>query len=503
MTRITYAGLRPVLIVLFLLLLVASCGGGGGGGGTTVPTVTNDVATIMNAAKTYDNGTVIETRIYRAMTDSVALVNGSEVGLAVGEAKNFVARAWATLLQPDGSYREEEITAVSGMRFSWALKGLDEGNASLTTELVPTLAQVTVGYTDLPQGGRYDLTVRAEISPQDLVAYVNGRIQAARQQVNSGGSGGGSSDNDDAWWAGAGFLLALVICPSDSAGVKLVTQAGVTPPPPTVTLNISGPAEATVGTVITIGVTSNCPEGWEASWAGGSKSGNGNGSFTIVMPNADLVVTVSDGCGNTKSHTVRLKAVTTDQPPIAKLEVDPTSGEKPLLVHLDASGSHDPDGTIVKYEWDWDGDGVYDSDGTSPLASAVYYNTGIFVPKVRVTDNDGLTAVAAASHSVTVTEPPVDEYDGATASITPQNPVLNSVTGDEQQFVYRIYAADGLTQLPTPTSATVVWDSSVPGSITQTGYFYSVLAGPGTVYIRAVITWTGHELVGETSITIN
>ena len=42
-------------------------------------------------------------------------------------------------------------------------------------------------------------------------------------------------------------------------------------------------------------------------------------------------------------------------------------------VNFDASGTHDPVGTVNHYEWDLDGDGTFETDtGTSPLASHVY-----------------------------------------------------------------------------------------------------------------------------------
>jgi hypothetical protein len=61
----------------------------------------------------------------------------------------------------------------------------------------------------------------------------------------------------------------------------------------------------------------------------------------------------------------------------------------------DASQSTDPDGVIVKYEWDDGADGTYDSSTTTP--------THPFKDKlrVRVTDEDGLTAL---SDTITVAE---------------------------------------------------------------------------------------------------
>jgi hypothetical protein len=83
---------------------------------------------------------------------------------------------------------------------------------------------------------------------------------------------------------------------------------------------------------------------------------------------------------------------------------DPYSGEVGLPVTLDASGSYDPDGVIVSYEWDCNGDGEYDqitSSSQMPYTWDIAYNGTI---TLRVTDDDGLTATDTAT--VTITSPP-------------------------------------------------------------------------------------------------
>lgn len=58
-------------------------------------------------------------------------------------------------------------------------------------------------------------------------------------------------------------------------------------------------------------------------------------------------------------------------------------------VVVDASGSFDPDGQIVSYEWDM-GDGVIYVD-SSKIKSHVYGEYGIYTVILKVTDNDGLS----------------------------------------------------------------------------------------------------------------
>ncbi len=114
-------------------------------------------------------------------------------------------------------------------------------------------------------------------------------------------------------------------------------------------------------------------------------------------------VRVTDNGGSSATATI---TVFPDAPPEAFIAADVTEGEVPLVVNFDASASYDPDGTVEKYEWDWEGDGVFDYDsGSSPLASHKYREGGVYPSAVRITDDDGSTDVA----SVTITA--IDHWD--------------------------------------------------------------------------------------------
>ena len=93
-----------------------------------------------------------------------------------------------------------------------------------------------------------------------------------------------------------------------------------------------------------------------------------------------------------------------NQAPHAAITANPTTGVSPLLVNFDASGSTDPDGSIVKYEWDWEDDGTWDKDtGGTPTASRTYTtgSTWNATARVRVTDNGGLTDTATVGVTIT------------------------------------------------------------------------------------------------------
>lgn len=73
----------------------------------------------------------------------------------------------------------------------------------------------------------------------------------------------------------------------------------------------------------------------------------------------------------------------------ATFNFTPEEGQAPLEVDFDASESKDPDGTIVKLEWDFNADGIYDSEGEK--VSHTFEEVGSFPVKLRVTDNNGET----------------------------------------------------------------------------------------------------------------
>ncbi|MFH1219255.1 MAG: PKD domain-containing protein [Candidatus Eisenbacteria bacterium] len=76
--------------------------------------------------------------------------------------------------------------------------------------------------------------------------------------------------------------------------------------------------------------------------------------------------------------------------PAATALADPTSGYYPLTVSFSAS----TEGTIVLYEWDFDGDGLFDwSSDTSPVATYTYMAEGTYYAAIQVTDPNGLTAI--------------------------------------------------------------------------------------------------------------
>ncbi len=91
-------------------------------------------------------------------------------------------------------------------------------------------------------------------------------------------------------------------------------------------------------------------------------------------------------------------------PPVARFVYTPTNPHVGDSVTLDASASYDPDGTIVKYEWDFDGDGTWDATGK--IVTHTYSQAGTYTVRLRVTDNDGATDITTKTVEVSTTDKP-------------------------------------------------------------------------------------------------
>jgi PKD repeat protein len=131
-----------------------------------------------------------------------------------------------------------------------------------------------------------------------------------------------------------------------------------------------------------------------------------------------LRVTDAKGATGTTTRTLTIQ----NQLPIASFTATPNPVLSGASATFNASASHDPDGTIAKYEWDLDGNGSYETNtGTTPTVSNTFATSGEKTVGLRVTDNSGGTATT--TQTVTV------ENRAPTASFaaTP-NPVLSGVS---------------------------------------------------------------------------
>jgi glucose/arabinose dehydrogenase len=135
-----------------------------------------------------------------------------------------------------------------------------------------------------------------------------------------------------------------------------------------------------------------------------------NGNFTAVSDfdlNASSVVdlkTAPDGSiyyiTYIPARLYRITYSTFNQTPTAKASADKTTGQPPLTVNFSSSGSFDPEGTQLTYNWNF-GDGT---TSTSSNPTKIYNNKGRFT--IQLTVSDGVNFAQAAPIVVQVGTPP-------------------------------------------------------------------------------------------------
>jgi uncharacterized protein YkwD len=220
--------------------------------------------------------------------------------------------------------------------------------------------------------------------------------------------------------AGGSYSGTLIVSNPQGSDTFQFAITVVDNKPPTVSLSANpnaGPGPLTV--VLT--ADADDPDGAIASYAwdlnGDSKfeatsDGNTNTAVLTKAGGYRLSVKVSDTDGATAVDTV---SVTVAALPAAVINASTSQVVAPDSIAFDATGSSSPNGAIVKYEWDWDGNGTIDaSTRNSPRFSVAFdAPVGTYKPTVYVTDDTGAKGSASTTVSVTGTKfiaPPVETY---------------------------------------------------------------------------------------------
>lgn len=153
----------------------------------------------------------------------------------------------------------------------------------------------------------------------------------------------------------------------------------------------------------------------------------GNTSYTYTnVGTFQPALRVTDNRGASTTYAVpatEVRAAPTGTPSVTAT-ASPASGNAPLVVNHSGSAS-DPQGhPFVKWEWDFQSDGVYDRSAATPSQSFTYTAAGTYFPRLRVTTDDGRTAEDVAQvvvNPIFTLKPSTDTIDpglGETTTIT-------------------------------------------------------------------------------------
>ncbi|AQP46315.1 hypothetical protein BW730_00745 [Tessaracoccus aquimaris] len=252
--------------------------------------------------------------------------------------------------------------------------------------------------------------VVATQSSAGLRLYLDGQLAGTNPATAAEGYtgylhvGGDNTWGSDPWFDGEIDEVAFYLTALSEQRVAAHYTAGMPQPnqPPvpsfTLTQNLLSVSVDASG--------SSDPDGSIASYAwdfGDGATGSGAtathayaaaGTYTVA-----LTVTDDKGVSRQKSQSVTVQAA----------NVGPTAAFTSTLndraLSVDAAASHDPDGTIASYAWDF-GDGA---TGSGAQASHTYTSSGTFEVTLTVTDDRGATDVA--KESIVVAAPTVIASD--------------------------------------------------------------------------------------------
>ncbi len=190
------------------------------------------------------------------------------------------------------------------------------------------------------------------------------------------------------------------------------------------------------------------------------------GTYTVLLR-------VTDNLGATGQTTRLITVVAANQPPVAQFTYTPPAPRPGDWVQFDGGTSHDPDGSIVNYEWDFQNDGVFDATGQ--VVFHQYPAAGTYTVRLRVTDNLGATGQTTRTVTVApvvVNQPPVAQFTYTPPAPTPGAAVTFNGTSS--------YDPDG-------TIISYAWDLTGNGVIDRSG---------------AVVTWT-YAVAGTYNATLH
>ncbi|HEY3353408.1 MAG TPA: PKD domain-containing protein [Polyangia bacterium] len=253
------------------------------------------------------------------------------------------------------------------------------------------------------------------------------------------------------------ITVATNLPPAANAGPDQFVAVGAT-------VNFDGGASSDAdGTIV----------GYAWSFGDGSAPGSGrtvshayaaSGVYTVT-----LTVTDNRGATGTDTAAVVVGGGTTNQRPTAAAG-GPYTAAAGQALQVSGAGSHDPDGTIVAYAWDF-GDGA---TGTGGTASHTYAAAGTYLLKLTVTDNGGATADDATLVSVT--------------AATNQAPVANA-GGNKSGNVGQTLSFDGRASTDADgTIAAYDWDFGDGSAHATTAVATHTYASAGAFLVRLKVT---------------
>lgn len=156
--------------------------------------------------------------------------------------------------------------------------------------------------------------------------------------------------------------------------------------------------------------------------------------------------------GEEGSQDFHKTVVFTNEKVAAAFTSSADGGPYPLEVEFDATDSRDPDGTIIQYMWDFDGDGDFD-DGSGKIVNYTFNQTGEYDVKLKVVDN---------SNDYAITNKPI-----IVTELIESKAVINTDNDSGNYYINKEYTFDGSgSSSPSGAITKFSWDFGDGGKAT-------------------------------------
>jgi PKD repeat protein/flagellar hook assembly protein FlgD len=197
----------------------------------------------------------------------------------------------------------------------------------------------------------------------------------------------------------------------------------------------SSPSNGAIPLTVNFSVTATDTDGialyeWDFNGDGFydyNSTASGNTSYTYTSEgiyNAKLRVTDSRGASTIYTTPTTKVLASSEGSPSVTASASPLTGNAPLSVTFSATANDPQNKGFVLYEWDYDGDGIYDYNSTtSANTNFTYVEAGVFYPRIKVTTTDGritydaLEVIANQSVSLSVVTDTIDILQSETTTI--------------------------------------------------------------------------------------
>jgi PKD repeat protein len=234
----------------------------------------------------------------------------------------------------------------------------------------------------------------------------DGSITAYAWDFGDGGLGTGATPTH-IYSVDGTYTVVLTVTDNDGQTSVDTTSATINPAggnvPPVA--NANGPYSGTEGVAVQFSSSGSMDTDgvlvaydWGFGDGGGSTAENPAHAY-IAAGTYTVTLTVTDDAGDSGSDstTVTIEAPAVNSPPSANAN-GPYSGFVGDAIVFDGSGSVDPDGIIVRYDWEF-GDGTTLGDA-GPAPSHTYAAAGDYTVILTVTDDMGATDSAPADVAI-------------------------------------------------------------------------------------------------------